>query len=60
MSEPQERKSERRIHQFVGMFSNADPLDLPDGAMPEQVNMTCLLEGELRCRDGFRDVTFDA
>lgn len=42
------------------MVSNVDPRDLPAGAAEIQVNLSCIVAGELRCRLGLREVVFAA
>ena len=41
-----------RYKTWLGQVSNADPHDLPPGAGQEQVNMQCIVAGEIRCRQG--------
>lgn len=47
------------VSNFPGLLTNADPRDLPAGAAEEQVNLTCVVEGELRVRQGIRPVVFE-
>jgi hypothetical protein len=48
-----------QIDDFPGLFAGTDPLDLPAGGAEEQVNVTCLVLGELQVRAGYRVVTFE-
>lgn len=44
---------------WFGRISNADPSDLPVGAMQSQDNFECLIPGRLTGRRGKRPVVFD-
>jgi hypothetical protein len=44
---------------FPGLIDNVDPRDLPPGAADVQVNVCCILLGELQVRLGYREVSFD-
>lgn len=48
------------IGDFPGLISNADPMDIPNGAAQVQVNLTSRVFGELRTRRGFRDAQFES
>lgn len=56
----QPRQPVMKFDQWVGLASNVDPHNLPPGANVEQVNLTVLKAGELRCREGLKEVTWDA
>jgi hypothetical protein len=45
---------------FPGMYSDADPNDLPPGAMQVQVNAQSTVMGELNLRPGYREVSFES
>jgi hypothetical protein len=47
------------IDDFEGMFSNADPKDVPMQGAQVQVNVGTVRPGELTVRGGLREVTFD-
>jgi len=47
------------IKDFPGLIVSLDPRDLPPGAAQEQVNVACIVQGELRVRMGIRQVYFD-
>lgn len=44
---------------WLGQISNADPADLPPGAMQSQYNFECIVPGRLTGRKGKRPVVFD-
>ena len=44
---------------FPGMIANMDPRDLPPGAAEDQVNVCCILVGELQVRLGLREPNFE-
>ena len=44
---------------FPGLIDNMDPRDLPPGAAEDQVNLACVLVGELTVRLGYKEVSFD-
>lgn len=44
------------IKDFQGLFSDADPADLPTGCMTEQVNLFSLQAGTLQPRMGLKFV----
>ena len=44
---------------FPGMMQNVDPRDIPVGAADDQVNMGCILIGQLQCRLGLREPNFE-
>jgi hypothetical protein len=47
------------ITEHVGLHTNADPLDIPDGATQTQDNLECLTPGLLTCRPGIiKDANF--
>jgi len=48
-----------QIRDFQGINLNADPQDLPPGQAVDQVNVTCLKEGQIETRGGFRFVEFE-
>src|SRR3990167_5102145 len=41
-----------RVDSFRGLVTNADPHDLPNGALREQNNLACLAPGQLTVRKG--------
>ena len=45
---------------FVGLIDNVDQRDLPPGAADDQVNICCIVLGELSVRLGYREILFDA
>jgi len=47
------------VRQFQGMFSNADPHDLPPGMSVVQVNAAVIIVGQLQVRRGLRELKFD-
>lgn len=47
------------MEEFPGLITNVDSRDLPVGAAEDQVNLTCIVTGELRCRLGVREVIFE-
>jgi len=44
---------------FPGLTTNVDQRDIPPGAADFQVNMCCIVLGELTMRLGYREVAFD-
>lgn len=44
---------------FPGLIDNMDQRDLPPGAADVQINMCCIVLGELQCRLGYKEVSFD-
>ena len=44
---------------FPGLMDNIDPRDIPPGAADDQVNICCIVMGELSVRLGYREVTYD-
>lgn len=44
---------------WAGLVSNADPNDIPDGALQDCQNVVVVRAGELSVRKGFRPVTFE-
>lgn len=48
------------ISDFTGMFSNADPKDVPQEGAQVQVNVGTVRPGELTVRGGLKEVTFDS
>lgn len=47
------------LSDFRGLMTNADPHDLPPGAAIKQVNATSFRDGELRCRGGCKELSFE-
>lgn len=45
------------LKDFVGLVSDVDPCDAPNGAMTVQVNMFSLQVGVLEPRSGLKEVT---
>lgn len=56
---PDDRGPVRQNRDFLGMTSNLDPLDIPEGGATKQVNVTCQVNGELRVRQGYRKVVWE-
>lgn len=48
-----------QIREFVGLATNANPHQIPPGAAVEQSNCSSPRVGELACRQGLREATFD-
>lgn len=48
------------IADFVGLVSDMDPDDIPDGAAQVMVNLTVTRPGEMASRGGLRRLTFDS
>jgi len=48
------------ITKWAGLVTNASPYAIPPGACVEQVNVQCLLPGELTVRRGLATVSFPA
>jgi hypothetical protein len=46
------------IQKFLGLVTNASPYALPPGAMVDQLNLQCLVPGQLTVRPGLQAVTF--
>lgn len=46
------------INKWAGLVTNASPYAIPPGAAVEQVNLQCLVPGQLTCRPGMIPVTF--
>ena len=44
---------------FPGLIDNIDQRDIPPGAADTQVNICCIILGELSVRLGYREVSFD-
>lgn len=44
---------------FPGLIDNIDQRDIPPGAADVQVNICCIVLGELSVRLGYREVSFD-
>ena len=42
---------------FVGLYSDADPSDIPNGAMSEQINIFSLQRGTMETRGGLHEVS---
>jgi hypothetical protein len=47
------------IDDFVGMFSDVDPDDIPMGGSRLQINVGCIRQGELVTRHGLKECAFD-
>lgn len=45
---------------FPGLQTDQDPRDLDAGAAEEQVNLCCMVQGEMRVRLGMQEVTFES
>ena len=56
MAEP--AKPAVTVVDFPGIATNIDERDLPPGAAEDQLNMTCIEVGEMRTRQGLREVIF--
>lgn len=50
--------SEQQAREFRGLVTNSDPRDIGLGASQNQLNMQCLVSGQIQCRGGNRPVTF--
>lgn len=48
------------IDKWTGLATNASPYSIPPGAAVTQVNMQCLVPGQLSVRPGTTAVTFSA
>lgn len=44
---------------FMGLIDNVDQRDLPPGAAEMQINICCIVLGEVQSRLGYRTVGFD-
>ena len=49
--------SKSLIKDFQGLFSDADPADLPVGCMTDQVNLFSLQAGTLQPRLGLKEIS---
>ena len=49
-----------RVDSWAGLVTNASPFALPAGAALEQVNLTCVVPGQIQSRGGMRPVSFSA
>ena len=47
------------ITEFAGLITNVGDFSGPDGGTTVQENLQVLSEGELRVRQGYRDVAWD-
>jgi hypothetical protein len=47
------------LRDFEGLQSRPDPNDIPPGAATRQVNVTCIVPGQLTSRPGTREVSFE-
>jgi hypothetical protein len=47
-----------RINKWGGWLSYVSPYFIPNGGMMEQVNMVCLLPGQIDCRGGMENLIF--
>lgn len=47
------------MNDFPGMLSGVDPRDIPSGAAEEQVNLTCVVMGQMDVRAGIKEVVFE-
>ena len=47
------------ITEFAGLITNVGDFSGPDGGTTVQENVQVLSEGELRVRQGYRDVAWD-
>ena len=56
---PRPPRTAATANDFPGMFGNFDPRDIPDGAAEEQINLVCIVIGEIRSRLGIIEVEFD-
>lgn len=46
------------IDKWAGLVTNASPYSIPPGAMVQQVNLQCLVPGQLTVRPGMQPITF--
>jgi hypothetical protein len=46
------------IEKWAGLATNASPYSLPPGTMVQQVNLQCLVPGQLTVRPGFQSISF--
>jgi hypothetical protein len=46
------------IDKWPGLVTNASPYSIPAGAAVEQVNLQCLVPGQLTARPGTQAITF--
>ena len=46
------------IDKWGGLVTNASPYSIPPGAMVQQVNLQCLVPGQLTVRSGMQPITF--
>ncbi len=47
------------LKDFGGLVTRPDPHDLKPGDARIQINLTCISPGELRVRQGLREVVFE-
>jgi hypothetical protein len=52
-------KSTVEMRDFPGMATRVDPDDYQEGMSQVQINLDSNLQGELRTRSGYREVTFE-
>lgn len=55
----QPAKATEKLEDFLGLITNIDHHDLPNGAGEIQTNMVCLSMGQLVSRKGYREVIFE-
>lgn len=48
----------QQLSKFSGLFTDADPSDIPDGGFAELDNFECLAQGRLSVRKGIRRLAF--
>ena len=46
-----------QIDKWAGLVTNASPYSIPPGATVEQINVQCLVPGQLTVRPGMQPVT---
>lgn len=56
---PDDKPPTVTLRDWLGQISNADPEDLPEGAVEKQVNLHCPRQGILQVRKGLREISFD-
>lgn len=54
-----ERVNVDLLENFGGLFSDADPADVPEGKLWRQLNVLSIRNGELTTRGGLADLALD-